>query len=212
MNKKIIPLFIIIICGLICISVGYAAVEHEEAVHEAHEIHKAHETHEAHVKHHYSRQQFLDLLWRALNFFLFVAIIYLATSKRIRTALNAKTEEVYKTLSDLEKAKQAAHQKYLEYEAKLAQLDKEKEKIIQEFIALGEAEKEKILESAQKMAQQIKEAAKRAAEHEAKAAKEHLRAEVAEMATKMAEEIIRKNFKPEDQKKLIEEYLSKIGG
>jgi len=203
-------LVLTLICGLIYVLPSYTA-EHE--VHHAttHE-HEVEEGHEAHAEHHYGKAQLLDLLWRALNFFAFVAIIYLAVAKRVRGALSAKTEEVYRTLDELEKEKQAAHQKYLEYEAKLAQLDKEKGKIIQEFIALGEAEKERILENAKKMAEQIKEAAKRAAEQETKEAKERLRAEVAEMATKMAEEIIKKNFQPDDQKRLIEEYLAKIGG
>ena len=189
--------------------VGYCVTEHE--THAVHETHEAHEEH-PHAEHHYGKSQLMDLLKRAVNFAIFVVIIYLVAAKPVGKSLRAREEEIKKTLDELERAKQAAHQKYLEYEAKLAQLDKEKEKIIQEFISLGESEKQKILETAEKMAQQIKEAAKRTAEHEAKAAKEHLRAEVAEMATKMAEEIIRKNFKPEDQKKLIEEYLSKIGG
>jgi len=215
MNKRTAKFLFIL--GLVVFWIGgflggvTLAVEHghgEAGVHEA--AGGEHAEHAEHEELHYGRDQWFDLLWRAINFALFAIIIYKAAAKPLSATLRQREEEVKTTLEQLEKEKQKAHQAYLEYEAKLAQLDKEKEKIIQEFIALGEAEKQKIIEMAQKAAEQIKEGAKRAAEREVKRAKEELTIEIAEMATQLAEEVIKQNFKPEDQKKLIEEYLAKL--
>lgn len=208
MNKRtarcllMLGLVVFLIGGFLGGAVLAAEYGHEEA--------GVHEAVGAEHAEHYGRDQWFDLLWRTVNFALFAIIIYKAASKPLSNALKQREEKTKTTLEELEKEKQKARQAYLEYEAKLAQLDKEKEKIIQEFIALGEAERQKIIEMAQKTAEQIKEGAKRAAEQEVKKAKEELRVEVAEMAAQLAEEIIKQNFRPEDQKKLIEEYLAKL--
>jgi len=214
-NHKVARVFfiLVLVCGIsLVIGMCYARTTEEHHGPVAHETAEHEVTHEGHEAHHFTRHQYFDLLWRALNFFLFAAIIYKLTAKPVRNALNQKEEQIKTTLEDLEKEKRLTRQKFLEYEAKLAQLDKEKEKIIKEFIVAGEAEKKRIIEEANKMAEQIKEGAKRAAVQEAKMAKEELRAEIAEMATKMAEDIIKENFKTEDQKKIVEEYLAKMGG
>jgi F-type H+-transporting ATPase subunit b len=216
MDKNRVAQVFFVLALIVC--VGLAMGYHASAMEEEHHEPVAHETtghkvaHEGHESHHYSKAQFLDLLWRAINFFLFAAIIYKFAAKPVRNALSQREEKISNTLGGLEKDKQLARQKFLEYEAKLAQLDKEKEKIIEEFIALGEVEKQKIIEQANKMAEQIKEGAKRAAAQEAKMSKDELKVEVADMATKMAKEIIKENFKPADQNKIVEEYLAKMGG
>ena len=214
-NHRVAQIFfmlVLICCVSLVMRIYYARAIEEHHGPVAHETAEHEVTHEGHEAHHFTRHQYFDLLWRALNFFLFAAIIYKLTAKPVRNALNQKEEQIKTTLEDLEKEKRLTRQKFLEYEAKLAQLDKEKEKIIKEFIVAGEAEKKRIIEEANKMAEQIKEGAKRAAVQEAKMAKEELRAEIAEMATKMAEDIIKENFKTEDQKKIVEEYLAKMGG
>ncbi|MDL1970868.1 MAG: ATP synthase F0 subunit B [Candidatus Desulfofervidaceae bacterium] len=214
MNKRTAKFLLVlglVVLGIAGFVVGTAlAVEHGHGEVEVHEAAGGGHAEHGHGEHHYGRDEWFDLLWRTINFALFAIIIYKAASKPLGNVLKHREEAVRTKLEELEREKQKAHQVYLEYEAKLAQLDKEKEKIIQEFIALGEAEKQKIIEMAQKTAEQIKEGAKRAAEQEVKKAKNELRVEVAEMAAQLAEEIIKQNFKPEDQKKLIEEYLAKL--
>jgi len=212
MNRKakillIFSLVLLVICGTYRMVL---AAEHAE--HGTHTEVAAHEGgHGEHGEEHgYSRSQWMDLLYRTINFLLFAFIIGKFAGKPLVNALRQREEKIKVTMEQLEKEKECARQVYLEYEAKLAQLEKEKEKIIQEFIAMGEREKKKIIEMAKKTAEQIKESAKKAAEQEVKSVKEQLRAEVAEIAAELAEEVIKKNFTPKDQKKIVEEYLSKL--
>ncbi len=212
MNRKAKALFVLgliffLVAG-VCGSVVMAAEHGGPAEVTAHGGEGGHgETAEHHG---YGRAEWMDLLFRAINFFLFAFIIVKFTAKPLANALRQRENKIETTLAELEEEKEKARKVHLEYEAKLAQLDKEKERIIQEFISIGEKEKEKIIEEAKKMAEQIKEGAKKAAEQEVRTVKQQLRAEVAEMAAQLAAEVIKQNFKPEDQKKIVEEYLSKM--
>ena len=210
-NNKIVFFLILIFVFSFGFGLVWAAEEH--ATYEKHAVHEGavHEEHAAH-KTHYSRSQFLDLLWRALNFGLFVAILVYLARKPIANMLRQRQENIKQTIEEADRQKQEARKKYLEYEAKLAQLDKEKEKIISKFIEQGEKERQRIIEEAKKAAEAIKKSAQMAAEQEMKTARAKLREEIAELATNMAGEIIKQKFTKKDQDRLIGEYLAKIGG
>lgn len=60
------------------------------------------------------------------------------------------------------------------------------------------------------VAARIKDMAALSIEQETKKAAQNLKKEVAEQATQMAEEFIRKEITPADQNKLVEEYLQKV--
>jgi len=60
------------------------------------------------------------------------------------------------------------------------------------------------------VAARIKEMAALSIEQETKKAALELKKEVAEQATKMAEELIKKEITSTDQSKLVEEYLHKV--
>jgi F-type H+-transporting ATPase subunit b len=207
MNRKKI---VVLIVGLVIISSLIATYNVKVKAAEPQEQ-ALHETEES-KGYHYSKEQLLDLLWRGLNFFIFAAIIYYFASKPLSKLLKQREENTKTTLEELDKERYLARQKFLEYEARLAQLDKEKGKIISEFITLGEKEKQKIIEAAHKIAEQIKEAAKRTAAQEAKMAREGLKAEIAEIAIKTAEGIIREQLILKDHNELIERYLEKMEG
>lgn len=196
-NYKSLALIAVLILSLGC-GLVWAVEEHGEG-HAVHEVH-------------YTKSQFFDLLKRAVNFGLFIAILVYFAAKPVGKMLRERLEGVKQTLEGVEQQKQEARKKYLEYEAKLAQLDKEREKIIDMFIGEGEKERQHIIEEAKKAAEDIKAGAKVTIEQEIKAARAQIRAEVAELVTKLAGDIIKQRFTKEDQDKLIDEYLAKMEG
>ena len=72
-------------------------------------------------------------------------------------------------------------------------------------------EKVRIIEAAEKSADDIKRSAEMAIANEVTAAKRMLKVEVTEQAAVMAEELIVKNLTSDDQVKIIEDYLDKVG-
>ncbi len=152
-----------------------------------------------------------DLALRTLNFVILVAILYKLLNKPIANFFSARRENIQSTLEDLEAKKREAERVAAEYQAKMAALEGETEKIIAELVAEGEAEKEKIIEAAKRQAEYLRQQAELAIQQEVKLAKESLQHEVAEMSVQAAEELLRKNMQSEDQARLVQEFLSRVG-
>ena len=152
-----------------------------------------------------------DLLWRTLNFAVLLVVLIKVLSKPIANGLRARQQSIREQFTDLEERKAEADTAYKTYEEKLAAIDLEVSDIIKSAIEQGEAEKDRIIEEANRAAADIKRQAEMAIQHELAEAKLKLREQVANQAVVMAEELIRKNLEEADQVKLIEDYLSKVG-
>ena len=151
-----------------------------------------------------------DFLFRVLNFSIMAAILIKLLKNPLRKYFTSRREDIQKMLADLEQKKQEAEQKYSEYKAKLAALESETQKINSEYVQEGEMERKKILEAAERQAQYIKEQADVAIQQELKAAKESLQKEVSELSVAAAEEIVKNNMQPEDQERLIRDFMTKV--
>ena len=152
-----------------------------------------------------------DLLWRTLNFAVLLIVLIKVLAKPIANGLRSRQQSIKEEFTDLEERKAEADSAYQSYEEKLASIDQEISDIIQSAVAQGEAEKERIINEANRAAEDIKRQAEMAIQHELTEAKLTLREEVANQAVVMAEELIRKNLQDTDQVKLIEDYLAKVG-
>ena len=152
-----------------------------------------------------------DLLWRFMNFAVLLIVLVKVLSKPIANGLRARQQSIKEQFTDLEERKAEADSVYQSYEEKLASIEQEISDIVQTAVAQGEAEKERIIDAANRAAEDIKRQAEMAIQHELAEAKLKLREEVANQAVVMAEELIRKNLQDTDQVKLIEDYLAKVG-
>jgi len=152
-----------------------------------------------------------DLLWRTLNFAILIIVLVKVLSKPFANGLRARQQGISEQFADLEERKAEADKAYQTFEEKLAAIDGEVNEIIQSAVAQGEAEKERIIDEANRAAADIKRQAEMAIQHELTEAKLRLREEVANQAVVLAEEMIRKNLQETDQVKLIEDYLAKVG-
>ena len=153
-----------------------------------------------------------DLLYRVLNFIGLVVILMLAAKKPLANALNARRESIRTQLEELEAKRSETERVYKECEAKLAGLESEAQAIIAEAVKQGEAEKAKILAEAERAAGDMKRQAEMAVAHELAVAKARLKAEIADQAVLVAEDLIKKNLQPADQQNMIAAYLDKVGG
>jgi len=151
-----------------------------------------------------------DLIWRTMNFALLAGILIYLLRKPLPKALQSRRQGIKDQLDDLERQKREAERELAEYKERFARLDEEVEKIVAEYIQDGEAAKANIIEEAKAAAEKLQEQAKKNIEHEFQKAKQQLKAEMAEQAVAMAEELIKKDIKHKDQKRLIDEYLTKV--
>ncbi len=151
-----------------------------------------------------------DFIWRTVNFIVFAGLLVYLVAKPAKQFFAGRSSDIGETFEELEAKKAEAEAALMAAQERLAQVGAEREKLLEQFMAEGEAEKEKIIEKAEMVAARIKEMAALSIEQETKKATQELRKEVAEQATQMAEELIRKEITPTDQNKLVEEYLQKV--
>ena len=140
-----------------------------------------------------------------------VGLLAYFVTKPIRNGLKARREEIAKTLADAEAAKAAAEAKYLEYSEKLAKATEEIETLTASIRHDGEVEREKILAAAQEMAVKIEQEADNKASSVVAKARTELREEAARLAVELAEDMLKKQVSAEDQKRLVDEYMQKVG-
>lgn len=152
-----------------------------------------------------------DFIWRCVNFAVMVGLLGYFVSKPIRNALQNRRAEIEKTLADAAAARDAAEAKAREYQEKLAKASAEIESIYAAIRREGELERDKILASAKEMATKIEQEADAKAASAVARARTELRAEAARLAVELAEELLAKSVTAADQKRLIDEYMQKVG-
>lgn len=157
-----------------------------------------------------SAEKWQDLLWRTVNFVVFAGILIYLVAKPAKNFFAQRTQDVARSLEEMA-AKQAEFEVAVAAaEARLAAVAKERQSVIQQFIAEGEMEKAKILEKANLVAARIKEMAAFTIEQETKKAAQSLKEEVVGLATQMATDMIKEKATYADQQGLVEEYLKKV--
>jgi F-type H+-transporting ATPase subunit b len=184
---------------LVTVSVVLASGGGHEAAHGA-----------AHGGHAITPEKIQDFMWRTLNFVVFAAILVKLAAKPAKAFFSKRSSEIGESLEDLEAKKAEAEAALKAAETRLAEVAGEREKLMEQFIAEGEAEKKKIIDKAEMVATRIKEMAEFSIQQETKKAAQELKQEVAEKATQMAEALIQKEITSTDQTKLVEEYLHKV--
>jgi ATP synthase F0 subunit b len=153
-------------------------------------------------------------VWRPLNLLIFVAIMIYILRKKIGIGdvFDKRAGGIRKQLEEARTAKEEAERRLAEVQTRLSKLDQEVGEIKKEAELESAREMDRILKGAAADAEKIGQTAQREIEGAVKAAKADLRAFVAEQSTQMAEAIIRREMKPEDNNRLVGKYIDELGG
>ncbi len=148
--------------------------------------------------------------FRVMNFVVLVVALVFVLRKPLSQALSSRIKVIKAQLDDLEVQKAEAEKQLSEYNEKLAQLEKEAEKIVDDYVRQGNEAKARILKEAEASAEKLQVQARRNIEHEFAQAKLELQKEIFEKSLVKAEEIIRSKFRGEDQDRIVDDYLKKV--
>ncbi len=128
----------------------------------------------------------------------------------IASGLKEREDKIRRDIAEAEAARARAEATLKDYQAQLATAE---EKIRQMMTAAG-ADAEKVAENirirGRQEAEEIKEKANRDIEASRDGAIRDIYAQAAELSTSIAEKIIRRELRPEDQKALVEESLNRL--
>ncbi|MEW6673448.1 MAG: ATP synthase F0 subunit B [Thermodesulfobacteriota bacterium] len=148
--------------------------------------------------------------YRVMNFVVLAVVLFLLLRKPVSQVFKNRIKGIQDQLHDLEVRKKEAEKLLAEYEERLMHLDQEAETIIAEYVRQGQEARGRIIQEARAAADKVEEQARRNIDHEFEIAKLKLKGEVLEKALIKAEEKIKNRITPDDQKKLVDEYIEKV--
>jgi ATP synthase F0 subunit b len=151
-------------------------------------------------------------LWRVINLSIFILIlIYILRNKiRIGQVFDNRAATIVKELEQAKRDKQEAEARLGELEARLGRLDQEVQGIRAEAERESAREAERVRQAAVADAEKIRVTTQREIEGAMKAARTELRAFVAEQSVAMAEGIIRREIRPEDNSRMVNKFVDDL--
>jgi F-type H+-transporting ATPase subunit b len=150
--------------------------------------------------------------WRWFNLFLFLGVMFFLLRRPIQNFFRTRREEIRRDLMRAQEERDAALAKLEEVEARLVNLNSEVEAIRERARREAEEERERIARSTEDEIRKLGDQARRDIEGASKAARQDLRRYAAEQSVRLAEEMIRARLRPEDDARLMNEYVEKLGG
>src|SRR5919107_1913920 len=157
-------------------------------------------------------QELLPTIAKLVNLLLFVGAMFYLVRRPIKEAFRARQESIRDELMRAEEEKAAALAQLEEVEGRLARLDTEVEAIRAQAQREAAEERARIERATEEEMRKIREQARREIESAAKAARAELRTFTAEQSVQMAEQMIRREIRPEDDAHLAREYVEELGG
>jgi F0F1-type ATP synthase membrane subunit b/b' len=152
-------------------------------------------------------------LWKFVNLFVFVgALVYVLVRKvKLGEAFNTRREGIKAELNKARIERDAALAKLKEVEERLSGLNAETAMIKEKSEREAAAERERIAQSTEAEITKLSAQAQREIENAGKAAKNELRRFTAEQSVRMAEDLIKRDLRPEDDARLIGRNIEEMG-
>ena len=153
-------------------------------------------------------------LWKFVNLAVFVAVMIFILTRKVKLgeAFRTRRENIKRALARAQEERDAALAKLKEVEERLAHLDQEVAAIREQQVKEAAEERERIAKSTAQEITKLTEQAQREIESAGKVAKHELRRFTAEQSVRLAEEMIRREIKPEDDARLINRNIEELGG
>lgn len=148
--------------------------------------------------------------YRVIVFVLLVFILVKLAKKPLLNFLDKRTADIEKAIKDADEASENAKAELTNYEIKMKGFEKDLETMKEKSLKAAEAEKQQILEDAEKQIEKLKTFAENLIESETKKATVQLKKEAVLAALEAAETKLGQKLDSETQKKILEQYIKKI--
>jgi F0F1-type ATP synthase membrane subunit b/b' len=150
--------------------------------------------------------------WKFLNLFLFLGVLLYFLRRPLSESLRGRRETIRRELMRAQEERNAALVKLEEVEARLSRLDAEVEAVRAQAQREAAEEKERLARATEGEMRKLREQAQREIESAGKVARQELRRYAAEQSAMLAEELIRRDMRAEDDSRLMNEYVEELGG
>ena len=153
-------------------------------------------------------------LWKFINLAIFVAVLVYILARKVRLgeAFRTRRENIVRDLARAKQERDDAVAKLKEVEARLALLDSKVAAIQEQSVREAAEERERIARATETEVAKLSEQAQSEIESAGRVARHDLRRYAAEKAVGLAEEMIRREIKPDDDARLITQDIQQLGG
>jgi len=148
-----------------------------------------------------------DLVMMWINFLILVFLAFKFGKAPIMEFLEGRKLEIAEEISRIEKEKEKITDRVRQALETLDESDIHLEKLKQKIIEQGEKKKQSIIKDAEQQCRFMLETARHKIEHHIMQAEAQFRAELIDAATERALEILPQKITPEDNRKILNEYL-----
>jgi F-type H+-transporting ATPase subunit b len=159
---------------------------------------------------HYGWTEWRNLLWRLLTAALVAGVIWRFAGQKAVAFFRGRRSGIEKELRDFETRKEDARANLAAVEKRIADLEKERRAVLDDYKARGEALAAEIIAKAEARAELIGAQARQAARNEIDQAILAMRGELAEAIADAAREALAASLTPARHEKLIDACLAKV--
>lgn len=153
-------------------------------------------------------------LWKFLNLFIFIVVAFLLHrrfGRPVREALRSRGEGIKRELEKARLERDRAIEKLAEVEERLNRLDLEVKTIEERARIEAQAEKARIAAMTEAEILKIREQSQREIESSLKAARQELRTFAAEESVRLAEDILKKEMRADDDVRFTSVRVQELG-
>ncbi|MBP1714432.1 MAG: atpF [Deltaproteobacteria bacterium] len=150
------------------------------------------------------------VIWQIIAFVLLIVILSRFAKKPLASFLSRRQAEVQSAIEQSARKKEEAEVLLSEWQRKVNSLNQEVEELHQRIRAEGEAEQKKIVSRAKEEGERIRQQAGVITEQEVAKARAALKKEMVDLSVALAEKLLKEAIKPQDQERLIREYIGKV--
>jgi F-type H+-transporting ATPase subunit b len=150
------------------------------------------------------------VIWQSIAFVLLLVLLGRFIKKPLAAFLSSRQEEVQSAIKQSARKREEAEALLSEWQRKVDSLNQEVKELHQRIRADGEAEQKKIVSRAKEEGERIRQQAGVIAEQELIKVRAALKRERVDLSVELAERLLKEAIKPQDQERLIEEYIGKV--
>ena len=152
-----------------------------------------------------------SLIVQGINFVILLFILQRLLYRPFLAKMAERTQAIQMSLDEAQAARAQATRQQEENEARLRAAHAEAAAIRAQALKEAAEEQRRLVEAARAESQRLVESAKAQMDADVRRAREELRREVADIATAVAEKLVRRSLRDEDHRRIVAEAISKVG-
>ena len=151
-----------------------------------------------------------DLLWQVVAFVILAFVLAKMLKKPMAAFLTKRRQEIGSSLDQASQKEAEAMKLLREGEKKIESLSQEIKNLHETIRLEGEEERKRSINRVQEEVERVRKQAQIIAEHEVKKARAALKKEMVDLSAELAEKLLKETIQPQDQERLVREYIGKM--